>query len=208
MTDNEYRRLILSTRAAIILPALWSVVTGGLAGAFTALMLMALGKDNPQTGGLLVGSGASLITWFTAMIWWLRQWRRVRAPHVAPPAVPVAPPKTRIEVHEHDNRVIRMDDLPIEYDKFRIFAGWVRADKAINYADLSSLFGGDRVAVNKFRDALIDRGYMRWRNAEVPTLGVVITQKGKRILPHLAQAAHDNDTFTGRTHAHTQGDDE
>ena len=214
MTDNEYRRLILSARAAIMLPALWSVVTGGMVGLMVASIAYAADIENPGRIGAGVGTTAALVSWLVSMVWWLRQWRRVRDNAPAPAAQPrQTQPRAavRVEYSNETGNVLMYDHIDTATpEQVRQVARMIASGRGVTYPDILKVFGGSRAAANDFRDEMINKlHYFEWRNPESPQQGIAVTAKGRVTLAHFATGQAENMRKSGITRAHTQkGDDD
>lgn len=208
MTDPETRRLILSARAAILLPAVWSGVTGGLVGATVAASALVAQAERPLEIGLTAGTATALAAWGVAMFWWLRQWRRVRDNPAQVVQPRQAQPRTSVKV-EYKNKtgnVLTFDHIDTATpEQVRQIARMIASGRGVTYPDILKVFGGSRADANDFRDEMINKlHYFEWRNPESPQQGIAVTAKGRVILAHFATGQAENTRPAGNTREHMQ----
>ena len=198
MTDHEHRKLLLSLRAALVLPVAWSLATGTLAGITTAAVLVAFESSRPQVVAAAVGSATMLISWLIGMAWWWRQWRRVRDDKPAQPPAPVIP-KTlvRFEHYEQGGRVIKIDELQhTPPDQLRKIARRVVNGEDVTTTFLLSIFKGNRPNMELCRDELIRQEFFVWNSKISKNQGMSVTDEGKERLTPFATGARDSGGFS------------
>lgn len=210
MTDNEYRRLILSARAAVLFPALWSGVTGGIVGVTAASIAWAADLPEPGEIGSIAGTSTAMISWGVAMLWWLRQWRRVRdVPPPTPAPLPRSTPRASVRAEyyaDETKRTMLIDHITTATnDQVRQAARLVVQNRKISSTDIARIFKGNRADADAFRDELVMLGYLAWKG-DSPQQGLMVTKKGWAILPLFATGADQNVQAGVLTRAHTEDD--
>ena len=209
---DEYRRLILSARAAVVFPAVWSGITGGIVGITAASIAYAADWKNPVEIGGIAGTSTTMVSWGVAMLWWLRQWRRVRDnPAQIQPrqAQPQARAAVRAEYYQDETKRIMLIDhiTTATNEQVRQAARLIVANKKISSTDIARIFKGNRGDADAFRDELVNLGYLAWKG-DSPQQGLLVTKKGWAVLPHFATSRDKSMRETIHTHAHTPNEDD
>lgn len=199
---------LYSFKAGGFIPALQAVLTGVLFGVLTAsVVLMAGAAEQLWLFVLFGGSSMGFIMWVFGLRHWVQLVNHMVG-FIEQPMVqvlepePYTPSKVRVELVENQNGSWQgaFLDLPCEPEQLKLLASGVAAGGTLAE---SAWCGANRpFSKSQFhavRQALIERGWLQWRNHDAPAQGIEPTHAGKRVFSYLAEIETHSPTITRRS---------
>lgn len=204
--DLEYRRLILTVRAATGLPLAWSAVTGILAGFLVGSLSVVLGSTNAMAIGAVAGSSAAFVSWILGLRWWLSVWYGQQEQREQ------APIEWMKRDPQNPNVIKRATITKANQRQLSEVARLVYYGKAITTDTLNRIFNGSRTRLVAFRDEMVDCKFLEWKNPDDRKSGLIVTSLGYMFLvdylpPTLKAEAIKNARNIGHTQETHRGDD-
>lgn len=184
-----------SYQSGALLPALQALFSGVFFSGVLAGVLLWTGAENAGTFLLSGGFGVAFVAWILLLRHWLQLVnhregiRRTPRIQVLDP-VQHQPSSVRVELFEETNSYWRGDflNLPATHEQLRLLASGVVSGGSLSE---NAWCGSNRpFTKSQFQDlrqALLERGWLQWRNQNAPAQGVEVTHVGRRVFAFLAE---------------------
>ena len=176
-------------QAGAFLPALQAVVTGVL---FTAIISGVVLVTGAEPVWLLLGGGfVAFVAWLALLKHWLKlvDWQEgYQEPE--PVILDPDPPAVRIELLERREGSWTGEylNLPVTPAQLRLLSSGVVSGGTLSE---NAWCGSNRPFTKRqfhqLRQALLERGWLEWRNMDAPAQGVQASRVGMRVFSYLAE---------------------
>lgn len=185
-------------QAGALLPGLQALLSGVFFSGFAAGVLLWQGVDKPGTFLLVGGFGCAFCVWLVLLRHWLRLVNFREGFQPAPRIQVIEPAEHQsssvsIRLFEEQNTYWRGDflELPATHQQLRVLAsGVVSGSSLAENAWCGANKPFSKAQFQELRQALLERGWLQWRNQNAPAQGLELTHVGRRVFSYLAEYNH------------------
>lgn len=184
-------------QAGALLPGLQAF----LSGVFFSLVVLGVSllAGEKQAGIFLLvgGSSCAFLVWLVLLRHWLRLVDFQAGFQPAPKVQVIEPAEHQssvsIRLFEEQNTYWRGDflELPATHQQLRLLAsGVVSGSSLAENAWCGANKPFSKAQFQELRQALLERGWLQWRNQKAPAQGCEVTHVGRRVFSYLAEHNH------------------